>query len=96
MIGNKQNSVPQDQAMAQRAIPASIDELTRAVTALESTVYSLHTQLNPVLDSQGLVGDCVAGNQPEPLHYAVQIADMASRVRDLTNLGSGIISRLHV
>ncbi len=96
MIGNNQNSVCQDQAMARRAIPSSIDELDRALIALESTLYALHAQLNPVLDSQDMAEGSVFTKSPDPLHYAVQIADMASRVRDLTNLGSGIISRLHV
>lgn len=83
--------------MTQRALPSSIDDLDRAVSQLESTISSLKSQLNPVLDSETLENGCgdVKAAQA-PFHYALQISDLVSRLRSLNVTGVDLISRLHV
>ncbi len=86
------------QPMQQRALPAAIDAIERAISNLESTMYTLQSQLHPVLDSPepepvsvGTVKGAVA-----PYQHAEQVSDVASRIRALTSLASDLSSRLHV
>lgn len=90
--------IQSDSPMSQRALPSSIDDLTRAVSSLESTIYSLQSQLHPVLDSEQLAcGDGVkSASNISPHQYSVQISDVASRIRSLTQIGSDLLTRLHV
>lgn len=87
----------QDMAMQQRALPSAIDDLQRAISSLETTMYNLRSQLAPVLDSP----NCLPGEDGEikssvaPLHYSTQINDVVSRIRDLNSTGTDLLSRLH-
>jgi hypothetical protein len=76
--------------LQQRALPSAIDDLQRAVTSLETTVYSLQSQLHPVLESVGLEASCdTKGNAVSaPYHHSVQISDVVSRIRALNSLGN--------
>jgi hypothetical protein len=86
-----------DAPMQQLALPSSIDDLQRAITALEGTIYNLHVQLQPVLDSpttlNGVDGEAKASAPPQ---YSTQINVVVSRIRELTSFGNDLISRLHV
>jgi hypothetical protein len=84
--------------MQQRALPAAIDAIERAISNLESTMYTLQSQLHPVLDSPEpepvSVGTAKAA--VAPYQHAEQVSDVASRIRALTSLASDLSSRLHV
>jgi hypothetical protein len=83
--------------MAQRALPSSIDNLTRAVSEIEATFYSLQAQLTPVLDDMLTATDVGKGCAVSaPYQYSNQISDLTTRIRALNGLGSDLISRLHV
>jgi hypothetical protein len=92
------NQVGVGSPVQQRALPSSIEDLTRSVTNLESVFYNLQSQLNPILDEEltekaNGVGQCVVS---APYHHSVQINDLTSRIRALSNIGNDLISRLHV
>ena len=92
------NQVGDSSPMAQRALPSAIDDLQRAVTGLESTIYNLQSQLHPILDETLTakgdgVGQCAV---TAPYHYSSQVSDLTSRIRALSNIGNDLISRLHV
>ena len=84
--------------VAQRSLPSSIDDLKRAVAALETTIYGLQSQLHLVLDSP----TCISGEQCDGKasldtpKYATQISSVVSRIRELTSLGNDLMTRLHV
>jgi two-component SAPR family response regulator len=81
----------------QRALPSSIDDLQRAITTLEGTIYNLQSQLHPLLD-ETQEGICESKGQAvaAPYHYSVQISDVVSRIRSLNSVGTDLLQRLHV
>jgi hypothetical protein len=92
------NQVGDTSTMQQRALPSAIDDLQRAVTGLESTVYNLQSQLHPILD-ETLTDKCDSqshGIAAAPYHYSSQVSDLTARIRALSNIGNDLISRLHV
>lgn len=88
----------QEVAMQQRALPSAIDDLQRAITTLEGTIYSLESQLQPVLESPTTLNGCDPSGKAvaPPTQYSVQISDVVSRIRELNSTGLDILSRLHV
>jgi uncharacterized coiled-coil protein SlyX len=92
------NQVGDSSPMTQRALPSAIDDLQRAVTGLESTIYNLQSQLHPLLDETLTAkGDSQCNAiAAAPYHYSSQVSDLTSRVRALSNIGNDLISRLHV
>jgi hypothetical protein len=86
-----------DSPTQQRALPSAIDDLQRAVSNLESTIYALQSQLHPILESSlEACGDSKGQAAAAPYHHSVQISDVVSRIRSLNSLGTDLISRLHV
>jgi hypothetical protein len=79
-----------------RALPASISELSGAVSSLESALYSLKGQLSPVLDIEAYENGCGIEQSIEPEQLCERISRVTSRIRDLNQTANDLISRLHV
>lgn len=84
--------------MGQRALPSAVEYLQSAIASLEITLYSLQSQLNPILDSPTCLKDSCGDvkGTVAPLHYSTQINDVVGRIRELNSLGTDLMSRLHV
>jgi hypothetical protein len=85
-------------ATVQRALPASIDDLSHVTSLLETTLVALASQLTPLLDppSNEPVKDGCAGKVADPYQHTVQISVITARLRDVNSLGRDLMARLHV
>jgi hypothetical protein len=98
MPSNTAQSKSIGEPVEQRALPTAIDAAERAISNLESAIYTLRSQLHPLLDNPEPEPDCVGQikGSVAPYQHAEQVSDVASRTRSLTSLVNDLSLRLHV